>query len=99
MNGSAKCTYCGGEGVIATGPNDISDWDDCPKCKNKQNAVSREIVKRYVGKTSPQLQAIFKTAEDVVHYCDTDTGSDEFQLASAIEDIFWQWAEVCHTGE
>ncbi|RJQ27045.1 DegT/DnrJ/EryC1/StrS aminotransferase family protein [Candidatus Parcubacteria bacterium] len=26
------CQYCGGRGVIATGPNDICDFDVCPQC-------------------------------------------------------------------
>lgn len=38
-----KCNCCGGQGILATGPNDITDWDWCPGCNGgDENPANRK---------------------------------------------------------
>lgn len=38
-----KCKRCGGQGMFATGPNDITDWMWCPECNGgDENPANRK---------------------------------------------------------
>lgn len=41
------CSYCKGDGEIGTGPNDITDWDHCPRCKGSKIEPPKPLPKTF----------------------------------------------------
>jgi hypothetical protein len=59
--------------------------------------MDRDDLNKYLDSLSPPFRALFYQVEDFCREC-ADTLDEEFQLAAAIEAVFWERARQRKEG-
>ena len=91
-----KCLICGTELLFAVESTvKFGGPQVCGKCIDRSEkvayAITRDDLEKYLIELSLDVRLMFNAAEKFVKES-ADTLSEDFQLASAIEDLFWKRA-------
>ena len=54
--------------------------------------MTRDKLLSYVSTLTPELQSLFKSAEDAMVMTQHDTLADDFQISAKVLEVFYQYA-------